>query len=179
MDWSGYEVFDPEVDRPLQEVSRAQARRHFDKLMAEKEDRQALLAALLQRNGGPALEADDAAISALDHWFRERVEADPDQPHRLLPEWYSVVNDLALHLGDVAIARNRQLRWELFVWGRRNANFQRPVLMGFEVPNPRFSVDLVAELVVIGHRQVKGMELDDEEFVPLLHRITEAAEGSF
>jgi hypothetical protein len=179
VDWTGYDVFDPEVDRPLQQVGRKEAKRHFDKLMAEKEERKALLAALMQRNEGPALGDDDASISALDHWFRENVEPDPTQPHRLLPEWYSVVTDMALHLGDVAIARSPRLRWELYVWGRKNANYQRPVLMGFDTSNSRYNVDLAAGLAGIGLRQVKGMELEDEELVRMRRRIADAAVGVF
>jgi hypothetical protein len=179
VDWTGYEIFDPEVDRPLNEVTRAEARRHFDKLMAQKDERNAQLAALLVRNRGPELGDDDAAISALDHWFRDRVEPDPERPHRLLPEWYSVGNDMALHLGDVAIARSPWLHWELFTWGKKDVAYQRPVLMGFRVPDKRYNVDLDWNLAVIGHRQVTGQPLEDEELVPMLHRIAEHAEGRF
>jgi hypothetical protein len=179
VDWTGYDVFDPEVDGPLQKASRAQARRHFDRLMAEKPERKAQLAALMQRNSGPALGDDDAAIAALEHWFREQVEADPAQPHRLVPEWYSVVTDMGLHLGDVAIARSPNLRWELYVWGARNVNYQRPVLMGFETPDPKYNVDLAAGLAGLGLRQAQGMALEDEELVPMLRRIADAAVGVF
>jgi hypothetical protein len=178
VDWTGYEVFDPEVDRPLHEVSRAQARRHFDKLMAEKEERKAMLAALLERDG-LELGDDDASISALDHWYRDRVEPDPERSNRLFPEWYSVANDMALHLGDVAISRSPWLRWELYVWGKKNASYHRPVLMGFRVPHDKYNVDLDAAVVGLGLRRVTGQAVDDEELVPLTHLLAEHAEGRF
>lgn len=53
MDWTGYELFDPGVDGPLARVSLEQARMHFDKLMAEREERKAQLAALLARDAIP------------------------------------------------------------------------------------------------------------------------------
>lgn len=179
VDWTGYAIFDPEVDRPLHEVGRREAKRHFDKLMAGKEERKAQLSALLERDAGLALGDDDAAISALDHWYRDRLEPDPQRPHRLAPEWYSVVNDMGLHLGDVAITRCPWLRWELFVWGRKDVSYQRPVLMGFRIPDAKYNVDPDWSIAAVGHAQLRGQPVDDEELVPLLHRITETADGRF
>lgn len=177
MDWTGYEIFDPEVDRPLHEVDRRRAKRHFERLMAQKEERKSQLAGLLARNDGPGLGDDDASVSALDRWYRERLQADPQRPHRLLPEWYSVVNDMALHLGDLAIARCPWLHWELFVWGRKDASYHRPVLMGFRVPNGRYNVDPDWSIAAIGHAQLSGQPVDAEELVPMLHLVAEHAEG--
>jgi hypothetical protein len=38
----------------------------------------------------------------------------------LLPDWYSVVNDLALFLGETMIERCSTLRWEFFTGGKKN-----------------------------------------------------------
>ena len=144
VDWTGYAIFDPEVDRPLHEVGRREAKRHFDKLMAGT-----------------------------------RLEPDPQRPHRLAPESYSVVNDMGLHLGDVAITRCPWLRWELFVWGRKDVSYQRPVLMGFRIPDAKYNADPDWSIAAVGHAQLRGQPVDDEELVPLLHRITETADGRF
>ena len=42
---------------------------------------------------------------------RANVEEDPDNAGRLLSDWYSVVNDIALFLGELIIERHPQLHW--------------------------------------------------------------------
>ncbi len=176
MDWTDYEVFDPGVDRPLAQVGRKEARAHFDKLMAEKEGRKEQLAALVARDN-ITLGGDDDSVSALDHWYRDHVEPRPGQPELMVEEWYSVANDMAVFLGDLAITATPWLHWELYVWGKKNVSYHRPVLMGFRVANKRYNIDVDATLLVIGHRQIKGMELDDEELVPFLHAVAAEAAG--
>jgi hypothetical protein len=40
-----------------------------------------------------------------------------------MPEWYSVVHDVALFLGDLMIARCPELRWEFFTGGKKNVAY--------------------------------------------------------
>lgn len=179
MDWTGYEVFDPGVDGPLRDVSRGKAREHYKKLMAEKEQRKAMLKALVARDGID-LDDSDASISALDHWYRDRVELDPDDPEKMVLEWYSVANDIALYLGDLAVERNPGLHWELHTGGKRALGYQRPVIKGFGLlPNKRYDIDFDRRLITIGHRQAKGMKLEDEELVPMMQEIAELAAGRY
>jgi hypothetical protein len=51
VDWKVYEIYDPEVDKPLAEVSRREARRHFERLMADREQRIAELRKLVAAAG--------------------------------------------------------------------------------------------------------------------------------
>ena len=109
--------------------------------MAEKPARIEMLRQLLKTNG--ELSNTDDGILRLNEWFLANVEPDPDQPGRVLPEWYSVVNDVALSLGEVIIERCPGLRWEFFTGGKKDASYQRHVIMGFShVPNPKFNVDI-------------------------------------
>jgi hypothetical protein len=82
----------------VQELPRADARREFDALMQAAPERIEMLRQLLRSNGAE-LAGTDAGIQDLNDWFIANVEADPDRPGRLLPEWYSVVRDVALFLG--------------------------------------------------------------------------------
>ncbi|CAA9478708.1 MAG: hypothetical protein AVDCRST_MAG53-623 [uncultured Solirubrobacteraceae bacterium] len=176
MDWTGYELFDPGVDGPLARVSLEQARMHFDKLMAEREERKAQLAALLARDA-ITLGGDDASVSALDHWFRDRVAPRPGKPQLMAEEWYSVATDMGVHLGDLLVAEHPWLRWELFVGDKHHVNHHRPVLTGFRVKHEAYNVDIDASVQVIGHRQINAMELMDEELVPFLHALAAEATG--
>jgi hypothetical protein len=140
--WDAYEVYDPGVSGLLEQLPRRDARRAFDKLMASREHRTGELRRLLGANG-IELGADDGSIDVLDGWFVATVQGSTADK-RLDSTWYSVVNDIALFLGDVMIERSGgRLRWEFFTHGKRNLAYQQHVIMGFSrVKNPRYNVDI-------------------------------------
>jgi hypothetical protein len=179
MNWDDYEIYQPGVSGPLNTLPRGDARRAFNALMAAKPGRIEMLRRLL-RADGIELAGTDAAIQDLNDWFRASVEADPDQPGRLLPEWYSVVNDVGLFLGHVMIERCPDLRWEFYTWGKKNVSYQRHVIMGFSrVRNPKYTVDIDAAVAAYAHRivasrgsvphygrvTVRGVEIDVDTVV--------------
>src|SRR2546422_4702588 len=153
MDWDGYEIYDPGAVGPPHTLPRTEARRAFNRLMEQKAARIEMLRRLLRANG-IELSGTDEGIQDLNDWFRAHVEADPNKPGRLLPEWYSVVNDVGLFLGDVIIARCPGLRWEFFTWGKKDIAYQQAVIMGFQVPNPKFNMDIDGRVAGYGHRLV-------------------------
>lgn len=154
MDWNGYEVYHPGVFAPLNTLPRAEARRAFNKVMEEKSARIEMLRCLLKVKG-VELASTDAGIQDLNDWFLANVEADPDNPGRLLPEWYSVVNDVALFLGEVIIERCPGLGWVFYTGGKKDVSYQRHVLMGFsQVPNRKYNLDLDRRVATYGHRIV-------------------------
>lgn len=113
-----------------------------------------MLRRLLAANG-VELETSDDAIQRLNDWFRANVEPDPDHPGRLLPDWYSVVNNVALFLGDVMIERCPGLRWEFYVWGKKNVSYQRHAIMGFsQIPDTKYSIDIDRRVAAYGHQIV-------------------------
>ncbi len=150
VNWDGYEIYDPGVYGPLQTLPRAEARRAFDRLMKAKPARIEMLRQLLGANG-VELSSTDEGIQSLNDWFRASVEADPEAPGRLLPDWYSVVNDVALFLGDVMIERCPGLRWEFFTWGKKNLSYQRHVIMGFSRMSPKYDFDVDWAVAGYGH----------------------------
>ena len=164
IDWAEYVPFDPGVDRPLNEVTRREARAAFQRLMALKEARIEEVRGLLRRNG-VTLGSDDAQLQSLNDWFRAEVQGDVTTG-RLLPLWYAVVNDVALFLGDVIVERCPGLTWVMFDKGARSLSYQRHVLVGFSrVPNPRYHVDIDLLLATYGHRVVARSGVDREAFV--------------
>jgi hypothetical protein len=111
MEWNGYDVFDPGVDRPSAELPRKQARAAFDRLMAARDDRLVQLHRLAAANGVDLDAAD--GVQRLNDWFVASVPPDPEGRGRLAKVWYSVVNDIGLFLGERAIAASGgKLRWE-------------------------------------------------------------------
>jgi hypothetical protein len=150
LDWDGYEIYHPGVIGPLNMLPRAEARAAFTRRMQAKGGRIEMLRRLLKANG-VELGSSDAAIQDLNDWFWVNVQADPQQPGRLLPEWYSVVHDVALFLGDVIIERHPNLRWEFYTWGKKNVSYQRHVIMGFETEDPKFKTNVDIDQDVAGY----------------------------
>lgn len=167
-DLGDYRLFDPGVYGPLHEASRKEARAHYEKLMEEKEERRRELTALLSRHG-VQLGDGDRSVQECNDWFRAGVEEEPGSPGRLAPVWYSIVNDIGLYLGDTLIKRAPSLHWELFIKGKSDAAYQRPVIMGFAVKNPKFNVDFDHLVGVYGHNIVRGAEVEPDRFVAALH----------
>ncbi len=174
MDWDGYEVRHPGVFTLLNTLPRAEARRAFSKVMEEKAARIEMLRCVLKAQGLD-LASTDAGIQDLNDWFLANVEADPDNPGQLPPEWYSVVHDVALFLGEVIIERCPGLGWTLYTGGKKNVSYQHHVLVGFsKVPNPKYNLDLDRRVAAYGHQilatrgsvaryghvTVRGVEID-------------------
>lgn len=179
INWDGYEIYDPGVVGPPNTLLRAEARRAFQRLMTEKPVRIDMLRQLLKANGVELSSTDDGILK-LNEWFLANVEPDPDQPGRLLPEWYSVVRDIGLFLGETMIERCPGLRWEFFTGGKKNVAYQKHVIMGFSrSPNPRFNLDIDGMVAGYGHRvvasrgsvptygkvTVRGVEIDGDAVI--------------
>ncbi len=101
VDWHDYEIFDPGTWGPLGELPRREARAAYQRLMDARGARFEELAKLVAKSG-IKLEWTYDSLQAVNDWFRTNVTADPRDRSRLLPEWYSVTNDIGLFLGDVA-----------------------------------------------------------------------------
>jgi len=156
MNWDEYEVYHPGVSGPMNTLPRSEARKAFIRLMRAKPERIEMLRRLLMA-GGVELSSADSAIQEVNDWFRGNVETDSEKPGRLLPEWYSVVNDVALFIGDVIIERCPHLDWKFFVWGKKNVSYQRHVIMGFsQVANPKYNIDVDMAVASYAHRIVSS-----------------------
>ena len=174
-DFSDYECFDPGVDRPLSQVSKADALAHYNLLMREKQKRIAQLKALVEKSN-VHLNGSDEFIQMLNDWFFENVERSETEPSRLKSIWYSVVNDIALFMGEEIIKRAPNLKWELYLWGKKNLSYQRAVIMGFsKVTNPKYNMDLDWAIGVYGHRIVAENEKEHDLFVRIVRSAVENA----
>lgn len=173
VNFSNYQCFDPGVDRPLSDVTKAEAKKHYDLLMAKKTERIAQLKALLKESGIELI-GDESSIQKLNDWFYENVERSDEKPSRLKPIWYSVVNDIALFLGEEIIRRAPALRWELYLSGKKNLSFQRPVIIGFpKVKNLKYNIDLDWAIGAYAHRIIAKKEDVRDLFVRMVKSAVE------
>src|SRR5260370_21083178 len=76
------------------------------------------------------------------------------EPSRLRQIWCSVVNNIALFLGDVIVERAPNLKWIFFTFGKRNLAYQTHVIMGFPLANSEYNVDVDRKVAIQGHRVV-------------------------
>jgi hypothetical protein len=139
--WDEYEIFDPQVDRPLAEVTPAEARAHYALVMETKDQRVEELKKLA-RAARIDLDDSEEALQRFNDWFVMYVRADPDRPEQARGRWLSVCHDLSLHLADLILARHPHLHWKLQKTGKTNLSYQRPVLVGFRSAHPTYAVDL-------------------------------------
>lgn len=162
--WSGYSIYDPGLTGLPEEAPRREARAAYQRLMSERHGRISQLIELAQANGVP-LDVDGNGLDELGEWFVNSVEEDPDRPGRLRGRWYSVVNDIGLLLGELAIERSEgKLRWEFYIWGRRNTAYHRHVIMGFDTPDTKYNVDLDFLVAAYGHRSLMGRLKEPPKF---------------
>ena len=160
VNWGEYEPHDYPSYLAQNDLPRPEARRVYSSLMRIKTGRIDQLRGFLKLNG-IELDNSDHAVRALNEWVRFSVEADPSEPRELPVRWVSVLNDVALYLGELMIARNPGLRWELFVWGKKNIAYQHHVIMGFsKVEHSKYNVDLDRMMLNLGYRII--FRADDE-----------------
>lgn len=127
-----YEIFDPKVDRPLQDLPRKEAKAHFDLFVKSIPERIRMLQELVKPEK-IKLDYSLESLDKLDEWFPRIVEGEKRVDGSLAPtpETFSVCNDLSMYLGEMLRKQSPHLKWELFVWGKKNLSYQRPVIMGF------------------------------------------------
>ncbi len=110
------------------------------------------------------LDTTQAGIQALNDFYGANVEADRRDPERLAARWYAVGLDVGLFIGDAIIERVPGVEWRLFTGSWRDISHHRPVLMGFDVPNPRYNVDPERVVGVHGYRIIAGLPVEADQF---------------
>lgn len=149
-------------------MSRKSASREYEHLMAQKSYRIDQLRKLLAANDIELTETLDG-VRALEQWYVANVEPDPTGRFVMASIWYSVANDIALFLGDLLIQMRPHLRWDLYTWDKKNISYQRPVVMGFKVPNPRYNVDFNRVVALYGRSIVENDDdMGPDLFVQML-----------
>lgn len=180
VDWGVYEVYVQASDRrvPYGELTRGEARANFDALMASKDERIEQLRRLVATDGVD-LDGWPEGVQRLNDWYVANVQPHPTEVERLEHLWYSVATDIAVLLGESLVRRSGgRLRWELYVWGKRNVSYHRPVVMGFDAPNPRYNADYIGVVTQEGTAVAWGERARRTLFVDATDLADMAREGS-
>lgn len=172
-DFTGYEIYDSGVETsgPPEQWRRSDAEKSFHYFVDNLDKRIAMLNWLTTRNDGPKLDFTDESVAALNEWFVDRAEPNPDQenwPGGLTAEWYSVVADTKAYLGEILRKRKPHLRWELCTRSKKDVDYQKPVIAGFtNVPNKSYHIDYGRIVAVLGVRIVKNELREDSRRILL------------
>ncbi|WP_191283096.1 hypothetical protein [Pseudolysinimonas yzui] len=124
--WSGYEVH--ELSKAFDELTPSEARSLFARLMDGRSERAEMIARFARANG-LRWSGKEEDLQPLNDLFIEGVDfyADSGLPTY---SWVSIAWDVALLVGDFAIARDPHLKWAIGRGGKRMQGFQSPVIVG-------------------------------------------------
>ena len=155
--WGNFDPLDLVDPESLAGLPRKEARALFQRRMELREHRRSVLGKLLAANG-VALGERDEDVAALNGWFANEVEPDPEIPGRPSREWRWVGQDIALFLGDVMVRRNPALHWAFFTWGTKNVSYQQHVVMGFTTEDPKMhtNINIDRGVSAYAHRLVES-----------------------
>lgn len=86
---------------------------------------------------------------------------------------FSICNDIAIYISELVIAQSRSVHWHFCIEGKRNVYYHRPVLIGFNVANPRYVVDIDYALCTYTYRVLKTGECASEHLPAIYESIME------
>lgn len=153
---SSYTIFDPQVDRPLNQVPRGEAQAAYSYFIAQKDIRKSALHSLADERGLSLLINDNRElIQRLQQLLESEVAEDGT---RQMPSPYvlSLCNDIGMFISDLLIQNAPQLAWGMHTAGKNDLSYQRPVVRGFNVENKNYSVDVDYLLCQYAHRLCHG-----------------------
>ena len=149
VDFTRYEIYQPLLPKPAEELSRKQAQAEFDQLMAVKDYRIEQLRRVLAEDG-VVLADDHEAINAVNEWFISVAEPSPTEPGWIRGRTISLGVDISLHLGDVLIRRYPHLYWGLVTDGnKRMVSYHEPAVFGFPFPELKYDMFVDFKMMVL------------------------------
>ncbi|MWA05376.1 hypothetical protein F8568_034445 [Actinomadura sp. LD22] len=167
-----YQPYQPEVDRPLKDVSEEQAIRVLQDVMETLDSRLVQLASLLGAYG-IRLDFSDESITKLEQWFNENVEPSERNPGQLEGIWYSIAHDIGLYFGELVINRGRNLKWILCRETTSNS-FHRHVVGGIAgADGEPWYVDFEIMLILYGYETIDGKRSRSTFFPAVVHDVLE------
>lgn len=158
---SEYSIFDPKVDRPLHELTRAEAEAAYDWFISQKDDRKRALLSHANELGVDLPDNERESIELLHQLLVSEIKKEGSQPEPSAYV-YSLCNDIAIFLSDMLIQSAPHLSWGMHTAGKSDLSYQRPVIRGFNVKNKNYSVDIDYLLCQYAHRLCGGGSKEED-----------------
>lgn len=162
-----YNVFDPQVSRPLHELPRDEAKKAYDWFISSIPERITELRRLLQADG-VELDFQERSLTLLHNWF-----FDVAKEERALgnvspsPELFSVCNDVAVYISEMLRLTSNKLHWHFYAANSKAISYQRAVLKGFNVKNRDYHVDFDYLICQYAFRIIKSGTKEDDLFLSM------------
>lgn len=172
-----YSIFNPKVNKPLHELTRKEARIAHNWFINNINTRIEELKCLVERQG-VVLDFSEESLVDLHKWFCTLVvmesEAGGSEP---TPELLSICNDIGMYISEIAIKKFPNIHWAFHTFGKKSLHYQRSVLMGFNVKNKNYSVDV--DLILCGYafRILKGNPPSENMFLAILDDLFSKAQS--
>lgn len=151
-----YEILVPPLEKPVDQLSRAEARQYFDWYLSKLEDRTDYLRDVT----GLPLDHSPASLVPLWKWFLRHAEIEKTPPARLAEleaqfagsplaatlleenarqlslQTEYMIRDIGMYWGQVFVKNHPGIHWDFYTTPKRDMFVNRPLLMGF--PNEIF-----------------------------------------
>lgn len=147
-----YEIFDPQVNEPLDKLSHIEAKNHFQLYTNSWDSRSIELNKVLNKFQ-IKLDYSMKSIEEIDESFLNIIALDKTEI-KITPESFSFCNDLSLYLSEILLRFCPKLRWELNT-DLKDWSYHRPVLRGFNVKNKKYYLDFDLMLCQYAHYSLK------------------------
>lgn len=125
-----YNIFDPKVDCPLNDLSRQEAKVAYDWFISQINTRIEAITAYCEKQGF-RLDGSATSLTYLHSFFVREVKKEIGDS---IPSAYvfSLCNDIAIYMSEIIMRENRQIKWKMHGGGKKHIYYQRPVLSGFK-----------------------------------------------
>lgn len=165
-----YVIFDPKVDRPLHKLPQEAALIAYDWFISNVPTRLDELSQLVD-NDGISLDYSETSLSELHQWFFSLVLKERSIGNSApSSELFSVCNDIGIYLAECVIKSAPQITWNFSTKDLSELSYHRPVISGFNVENPGYSVDFDYLICQYAFRILKTGKEDVSLFTAMVRK---------
>ncbi|VAW74548.1 hypothetical protein MNBD_GAMMA12-236 [hydrothermal vent metagenome] len=165
-----YVVFDPKVNRPLHELPRKEAHDAYDWFLKNVPVRLQELTKVVKKYGID-LDFSEKSLLDLHAWFYDVAKEEHFLGNKApSPELFSICNDIGIYIADILFRVLPNVKWDLFIADDRGLSYQRPVLIGFNVKNKDYHVDLDYLICQYAFRILNAGKKENDLFLTLYNR---------
>ncbi|MDH5630919.1 MAG: hypothetical protein OEY96_12280 [Gammaproteobacteria bacterium] len=165
-----YKIFDPKVNRPLHEVSSGDAREAYNWFIENIPERLKEISDLLNSDN-INLDLSDNSLVELHDWFIEIVQEERSYGNASpSPELFSVCNDIAIYIAEMIRKEGQNIDWNFYTTNSKGLSYQRPVLIGFNVKNKDFHIDIDILICQYAFRILKTNKIEEDRFLKIFEK---------
>lgn len=158
-----YRIFDPKVKKPCHLLERKEARAAYDWYIESIPERIGVLKDLAEEFGCSILCGSNFLEPLHDLYFG--ICSKNEGQGELTALELSVASDISMYMGNLAVQECNSLTWKLHTFGKSNAHYQRPVIMGFKnVKYSKYSIDFELAINSYGNRLIRNQSKENDLF---------------